>query len=77
MLFQLLVTYCLSLYLLATATKVPAVSKKSIKKNVKITIRNWMVNNWPGSLNASKAAPNVGVILEFYLQYLMVYEFDL
>ena len=38
----------------ATATKLPAVSKKSIKKNVKITIRNWIVNNWPGSLNASK-----------------------
>ena len=47
----------------ATATKVPAVSKKSINKKVKMTIKNCIVNNCPGSLNASNAAPNVGLIL--------------
>ena len=47
----------------ATATSVPAVSKKSINKNVKITIKNWTENNCPGSLNASNAAPKVGSIL--------------
>ena len=47
----------------ATATNVPAVSKKDTNKKVRITINILPVNKSLGLANASKAAPNVGAIL--------------
>src|SRR5699024_9858551 len=47
----------------ATPTSVPAVSKKSTKRNVNTTTKNCKLKISAGFLNPSKAAPKVGAIL--------------